>query len=97
MVFVIAVFFGVFALFATGGWIMSQLDDIKAQLADIKQSQSDAAAAAADLASDVDALLVLAQGGADLTDIVASLTDIQTTARAQADALKATSEKFPTT
>lgn len=75
---------------------MSQIDDIKTQLADIKQSQADAATAAADLANDIDELLALAQQGTDLSEIVAGLTDIQTTARAQADALKATSEKFPT-
>ena len=78
-------------------FIMAQIDDIKAALADIKQSQADAAVAAADLAGDVDALLLLVQQGANLDEIAAAVADIQTTARAQADALKAASEKFPTT
>ena len=77
-------------------FIMSQLDDIKAALADIQQSQAEAAVAAADLAGDVDALLLLVQQGANLDEIASAVTDIQTTARAQADALKAASEKFPT-
>ena len=76
---------------------MSQLDDIKAELADIKSAQADAAAAAADLSDDVDKLLALVQAGSpDLTEIEATVKDIQATARAQADALKAAAGKFPT-
>ena len=78
-------------------WIMSQLDDLKAALADVQQSQADAAVAAADLADDVDKLLALVQAGnPDLTEVVTLAQSIQATARSQADALKAASEKFPT-
>ena len=79
-----------------GFTIMAQLDDIKAELADIKQSQADAAVSAADLSDDVDQLLALVQAGpTDLTEVEATIKDIQSTARAQADALKAASGKFP--
>jgi len=75
---------------------MSQLNDIKEELADIKASQAVAATAAADLSADVDALLALVQQNpTDLTEIEASIKDIQATAKAQADALTAAAGKFP--
>ena len=76
---------------------MAQIDDIKAELADIKDSQAQAATAAADLSDDVDKLLALVQAGSpDLSEIEAAVKDIQATAKAQADALTAASQKFPT-
>lgn len=74
---------------------MTQIDDIKAQLADIKNSQADAASAAADLSDDVDQLLVLANNAGVPAEVVQAITDIQTTAKAQADALKTAAAKFP--
>lgn len=79
----------------SGVHFMAQIDDIKAELADIKANQDVAAVAAADLASDVDALLLLVQQGVHLDEIEASVKDIQATAKAQADALTAAAGKFP--
>ena len=94
-------------IFSQGQHLMAKVDDLLAVLAridtattniaaDIKNSQADAATAAADLANDVDALLALVQAGSSPDpEVVAAVTEIQTTARAQADALAATSQKFP--
>ena len=75
---------------------MSQNDDILAQLADIQANQATAADAAANLSDDVDQLLILAQNAGVPAEIVDAITAIQTTAKAQADALVAASQKFPT-